>query len=230
MGLLIAVGLEQTVEFFHHHHQREQLDAALKKDGEVNRGYIRDDIAMAQSVLDWALEQVSAVERAGPTGPLILHHAPGGMIGSPDAGVWPSAKASGLTNLLPASEQNWLEYLAEEYNQTFVSYDSASGRLHLAYAALDQVLMGHIARTASVDIDVSTLTAAQRVTAAECVRAIAEHARIVLQRLVAFDAANDFILSTPRDQLDEAQAGEHYLKILREKRAAHPAAGFILGG
>ena len=28
IGLLIAVGLEQTVEFFHHRDQREQLEAA----------------------------------------------------------------------------------------------------------------------------------------------------------------------------------------------------------
>src|SRR5215831_134397 len=96
VGLLIAVGLEQTVEFFHHRHQREQLQAALHRDGEANRGYIKEDIAVAQGVLDWALEQASAVERAGPTGPLILRRMPGGFIGSPDAGVWPSAKASGV--------------------------------------------------------------------------------------------------------------------------------------
>ena len=230
VGLLIAVGLEQAVEFFHHRHQREQLDAALQKDGETNRGYIKDDIAVAQGVLDWALAQVAAVERAGPNGPLILRHVPSGMIGSPDAGVWPSAKASGLTNLLPASEQNWLEYLAEEYNETFVSYGSASGQLYLAQAALDQLLIGHAAQTPSDDFDVSTLTVAQRAAAGECLRAIAEHARTVLHRLVTYDAANEFILSTPHDQLDEAQAGERYLKIFKEKKAAHPAAGLIIGG
>ena len=114
IGLIIAVSLEQTVEFFHHRHQREQLEAALQRDGRANREYIKGDIAKAQGVLDWALEQASAMERAGPTGPLTLRRIPHGFIGSPDAGVWPSAKASGVATLLPASAQNWFEYLAED--------------------------------------------------------------------------------------------------------------------
>src|ERR1700746_1359885 len=93
IGLIIAVSLEQTVELFHHRHQREQLEAALQRDGRANRAYIKADIAKAQGVLDGALEQASAVERAGPTGPLTLRRISGGFIGSPDAGVWPSAKA-----------------------------------------------------------------------------------------------------------------------------------------
>ncbi len=96
VGIVIAVGLEQTVEFFHHRHQREQLEAALQRDGQANRGYIKDDIASAQIILDWALGQAAALERVGATGPLILHRMPPASIGSPDAGVWPSARASGV--------------------------------------------------------------------------------------------------------------------------------------
>jgi hypothetical protein len=132
VGLLIAVGLEQTVEFFHHRHQREQLVEAIRRDGEANRGYIKDDIAVARGVLDWALGQAAALERAGATGPLILRRMPKGIIGSLDAGVWLSAKASGVTNLLPPSAQNWLEYLADEYHETFGSSASSSGKLYMA--------------------------------------------------------------------------------------------------
>src|SRR5215475_14534936 len=39
IGLLIAVGLEQGVEFFHHRHQRHQLEGALRQDGEGNRPF-----------------------------------------------------------------------------------------------------------------------------------------------------------------------------------------------
>jgi hypothetical protein len=85
VGLLIAVALEQTVELLHHRHQREQLQAALHKDSSANRGYIKDDIAVAQGVLSWALEQTAAMERAGASGPLSLPHMPRGFIGSPDA-------------------------------------------------------------------------------------------------------------------------------------------------
>ncbi len=230
IGLIIAVSLEQTVEFFHHRHQREQLEAALQRDGRANREYIKDDIAKAQGVLDWALEQASALERAGPTGSVSLHPIPHGFIGSIDAGVWPSAKASGVTNLLPASAQNWLEYLAEQYNETFVSPASAGGQLYLAYAALDQAIIGHALKTQSGEIDVSTLNAAQRSAAIECLRVIAERARTVMLRLVIYDAANEYILSTPLDQLDTAESGKRYTEIFKRTLDAHPAAEYIVGG
>ena len=230
VGLVIAVGLEQTVEFFHHRDQREQLEAALRRDGEANRGYIKDDIANAQALLNWALAQSAALERAGSSGPLILHRMPTGFIGTPDAGVWPSARASGVTNLLPASAQNWLEYLADLYNETFVSSASASGQLALGYAALDQAIIGHAIETTSGDVDVSALTAAQRLTAAECLHVVAERARDVMRHLLLYDAGNEFILSTPLDQLDTPEAGKRYLQIFRGKMEVHRAANFVFGG
>jgi hypothetical protein len=230
VGLLIAVSLEQTVEFFHHRHQREQLEAALRRDGEANRGYIKDDIALAQGVLDWALQQVAVLERAGPTGPLALRHMPHGFIGSPDAGVWPSAKASGVTNLLPPSAQNWIEYLVEEYQETFVSSASASGQLYLAYGALDQAITGRAKENPSGEIDVSMLTPTERLTAVDCLHAIAERARTVMRRLLIYDAGNEYILSTPLDQLDTPEAGKRYSEIFKEKMDAHPAANFAFGG
>lgn len=230
IGIVIAIGLEQTVEFFHHQHQREQLAKALQRDGEANRGYIKGDIAKTQAVLDWALKQASALERAGPTGSLTLRPMPRGYIGAPDAGVWPSAKASGLTNLLPSSAQNWLEYQAEEYNQIFVSSASATGQLYVAYAALDQVIIGHEIDVRAGIVDLSTLTTAQRSMIVEHLRAIAERARSVMQQLLTYDAGNDFILSTALDQLDSSEAANRYTQIYREKMESHPAANYSFGG
>ena len=164
VGIVIAIGLEQTVEFFHHQHQREALTQALRRDGRVNQGYLKEDVAKAQAILDWSVAQASTLERAGPTGPFTLRRMPGGFIGVPDAGVWPSAKASGVANLLPPSAQNWLEWLAQEYDETFVSSTSATGRLYDAYGALDQVIVGHAEETRSGDLDLSALNAAQRAT------------------------------------------------------------------
>src|ERR1700758_4350146 len=81
IGLLLALALEQTVEYFHHRHQREELEAALQRDGRANREYIQSDIAKAQDVLNWALEQSAALERAGPSGPVTLRHMSRGFIG-----------------------------------------------------------------------------------------------------------------------------------------------------
>ena len=230
VGLLIAVGLEQTVEFFHHRDQREQLEAGLRRDGEANRAYIEDDITIVQGVLDWALDQAVTLEGAGPTGPLTLRHMPHGSMGSPDAGIWPSAKASGVSNLLPASAQNWIEYLAEVEVQTFNTSTSEIGQLYQAYAALDQTLIGRAKVNASGEIDVSTLTPAQRLTAVECLRAIAEHARGVMRQLLIYDAGNEYILSTPLDLLDTPEAEKRYEEILKAKTKAYPAVNLAFGG
>lgn len=230
VGLLIAVGLEQTVELIHHRHQRAQLEAALKKDGESNRGYVREDIVVSQAVLDWALGEAASLEHAGPTAPVSLRRLPPGFFGSPDAGVWPSAKATGVTNLLPSSARNWFEYLAEEYNQTFVSSASARGQLYLAYAALDQVIIGRAKPLPSGDSDLSMLTPAQRLAAVECLRAIAENARTVMRSLLIFDAGNEFIMTTPFDQLDTPEAASRYTQIYKQKLQSYPAANFAFGG
>ena len=225
-GIVIAVGLEQTVEFFHHQHQCEQLEAELQRDGQANRAYIKDDIGNAQIILQWALGEAAALDRAARTRPLILHSMPPAVIGSPDAGVWPSARASGVSNLLPSSAQNWLEYQADVYNETFVSSSSAAGQLSLAYATLDQALFGATKVNTSGDIDVSSLTAAQRSMVVERLRAVAEAARVVMQRLLLYDITNEFILSTPLVQLDTPEAGKRYQHIRQEVMEVYPAASF----
>ncbi len=227
VGLLIAVSLEQTVEFLHHRHQRNQLDEALQRDGKANRAVIIDDITVAQRIVDWALEQAVVIERAGSTGPLTLRHMPSGTIYATDAGVWLSAKAGGLTSLLPTSAQNWLEYLDDTYRQTFVSNDSALGHLNLSYSALDQAIVSHATETTSGDLDLSTLTPEQRSKAVECLRTIAEQARALMRSLVTYDAGNEYILLTPRDQLDDPEAEKRYMAISRAKAEAHPALKYI---
>lgn len=74
------------------------------------------------------------------------------------------------------------------------------------------------------------LTPAERLTAVDCLRAIAERARTVMRRLVIYDAGNDYILSTPLDQLDTPEAGKRYSEIFKEKFDAHPDANFAFGG
>src|ERR1700710_1619823 len=44
VGLLIAIGLEQSVEALHHRHQRHQLEEDLHDEGERNRETVRRDL------------------------------------------------------------------------------------------------------------------------------------------------------------------------------------------
>ena len=223
IGLLIAIGLEQAVEKLHQRHQRHQLEEALQKDGEANRDYIKDNIAIAQGIVDWARGQAAAVEQAGPTGPLTLRRMPAESLYAPDTGVWLAAKASGTATLLSSSEQNWLEDLDNLERAIYGPNNSSIVQLNAAYAALDQATFGHTTEIPSGELDLSTLNPAQRSTVIACLRSIAEQARSVMRGLVSYNIDNEYILVTPHSQLDDPQGDKQYAKIARENFAAHPA-------
>jgi hypothetical protein len=105
--------------------------------------------------------------------------------------------------------------------------DSALGQLYLSYAALNQALAGHATEIPSGELDLSSLTPEQRSKAIVCLRAIAEQARALTRGLVTYDAGNEYILATPRDQPDDPQAEKRYMEIAREKAAAHPNLKYV---
>jgi hypothetical protein len=222
LGLLIAVGLEQTVEHFHRRHQLHNLEEALEKSSEANKEYIKDNIALVQGVMDWATGEAAALERAGPTGSLTLSRMPAAELYAPDTGVWLAAKANGQAGLLSASEQNWLEDLDVLESQIYVSNASAVGQLKTAYGALNQAIAGHATETPSGDLDLSMLNPTQRSTVIERLRSIAEQARRVMSDLVNYSDENEYILSTPHDRLDDPQALKRFLSISRKSVDAHP--------
>lgn len=53
IGLLIAIGLEQTVELFHYHHQRQLSEERIRNQAERNRDFVdgveRWDFYVAQN-------------------------------------------------------------------------------------------------------------------------------------------------------------------------------------
>lgn len=227
VGLLIAVGLEQTVEFFHHRHQRYELGEALRRNGEGNRQYIKDDLAVAEGMLQWALEQSAIVERAGATGVLTIRRMPAGLIYAPDAGVWISAKAGGLSSLLPAGAQNWYEDMDDRERAIFDSTTGGTTLLNAQLSALDKAIGPHVVETSSGDLDLSALTAAQRATVTDRFQAVASQVRSVMLQLISYSNDNEYILQTPVDRLDDANEFKRFYEIASKNRAAHPAIKFI---
>jgi len=65
-----------------------------------------------------------------------------GFIYAPDAGVWISAKASGLTSLLPAGAQNWYEDMDDRERAVFDSTTGGTTLLNAEFSALDQAIGG----------------------------------------------------------------------------------------
>jgi hypothetical protein len=226
LGLFIAVSLEQTVELIHRHHQRHQLEEELRSDGTSNVQIIKDDLIHAQKVMDWAMAQAAAIERAGLTGPLLLSRMPAGGIDRPDAGVWLAAKANGQAILLPAGEQNWFEDLDLLQSQLFVSNASSTVQLYSAYAALNQAIVGHAAETPAGELDLSTLNAAQRTAVVEHLRYIAEQARNVMRGLISYTDDIEYILSTPDDQVDQDHTMPNFYAIAGKNSAAYPGLNY----
>jgi hypothetical protein len=105
LGLLIAIGLEQTVEWMHHRHQLHQLEADLHTEGIRNLHIALDNIHGAelrrQSDADQYAEFLLAARE---------HRAPAAypaqfiMYTRPAYAVWTVAQQSGTLDLLPRED------------------------------------------------------------------------------------------------------------------------------
>jgi|HubBroStandDraft_1064217.scaffolds.fasta_scaffold00350_17 hypothetical protein len=112
VGLLIAIGLEQTVELFHHRQQRQQLEADLRAEGLRNRAIVERDIAYLDAFGDWNLRANRAVQAAQgkPSGPYPerLDQDPLARKNlryvATTASVWTTARENGGIALLPRDE------------------------------------------------------------------------------------------------------------------------------
>ncbi len=116
VGLLIAVGLEQTVEFIHHRKEvretREALRLELERNHRAYAGSItefnRQSAALANNllVLDYIAHHPRAT-RAELPGILVWHAIPSSFADS----AWKSAQQSNVTALMPQDEVRSLSSL-----------------------------------------------------------------------------------------------------------------------
>jgi type VI protein secretion system component VasK len=106
VGLLIAIGLEQTVEFFHHRHQLQEVRAQLAEERELDARILNYDKAMDQQ-MDAELATDAELLRhraAGDKTPLAgkLRYKWFGV--ALQDGAWQSAKQSSAISLMGESE------------------------------------------------------------------------------------------------------------------------------
>jgi hypothetical protein len=137
IGLLIAVGLEQTVELIHHRHQRHQLQEDLHNEAEQNLQVIDRDLKM-QELEPWFDQAMKAVSPSGQNQIQITLPRPPCLPGSvgtaefryfaPSQAVWATAKEGNLVSLLPVEQSRMQARLAHNYD--------------LLGAARDQVFSG----------------------------------------------------------------------------------------
>jgi hypothetical protein len=109
LGLIIAIGLEQTVEYIHHQHQRHQLEEDLRAEMRTNNDFLRQDIDYLVPTRDWAFKQAQAIQNAistHATASLVYQPPPRNfdLYVLPNDSVWQHASESGTTTLLPREE------------------------------------------------------------------------------------------------------------------------------
>jgi hypothetical protein len=108
IGLCIAVGLEQTVEFFHHRHQRHQLEEDLRDEAERNISRIQANQKSFAVYIAWYRDFLKAGRAATPSAGFVTFVLPARV--NPEAArrpldnVWPAARASGTVAVLPREE------------------------------------------------------------------------------------------------------------------------------
>jgi len=119
LGLLIAIGLEQTVEAIHHTHQRHELIEDFRNECRRNIDITDANLIEAAAFRDWELAWIAALEDAEPKNGVITITVPPFAFGKstgPSRAVWSVAKSNGKVALLP-------EDLAEIYDRT--DYEAA---------------------------------------------------------------------------------------------------------
>jgi hypothetical protein len=109
VGLLIAVGLEQTVELFHHRHQRHQLEEQLRTEtlDNMNRALQNIDAftALQTSMVAQYTELQAAARDHRPAQMLRQQFGPGNTY--PAVTAWVVSQQEGTLGLLPVEESQF---------------------------------------------------------------------------------------------------------------------------
>ncbi|HZQ42334.1 MAG TPA: hypothetical protein VFA99_03740 [Acidobacteriaceae bacterium] len=222
VGILIAIGLEQTVELIHHARQRQELQADLRAEAENNRAIIARDLRL-QDLEPWFEQTMRAVDTATLQQGRIritLGFAPciPGSVGTaseryfaPSEAVWTTAKESSLVGLLPVEQARMYARLSHNYDllansrEDFYHACSAVGAMQFRFAKIPS------GATSSAGAAVWTLTSEQ----AERLAQVASDARTAIKglcfRLRWSDVYEQGILS------GESRADERMMRMNQER-------------
>jgi hypothetical protein len=128
IGLLIALGLEQTAELVHHHHEVAETRQALRHELELNRLAYADSVSEFHrqtaallnniTVLQYIQQHPGTPEELLP-GILVWHAFPGTFTDS----AWKTAQQSGVTALMPQEEVRRYAALYDRVDQVSSSFD-----------------------------------------------------------------------------------------------------------
>jgi hypothetical protein len=137
IGLFIAIGLEQTVEHFHHLHQRHLLEDNLRDELRTNLRRDAKDFRVLADIRAYTVELKSAVtaRRTGhpspPAPPAANDPRRNEIPTAPSIAIWEAAKLDATITLLPTNEINLYHAVILQHGFTFVALDDFQ---HAAFA------------------------------------------------------------------------------------------------
>jgi hypothetical protein len=129
VGLLIAIGLEQSVEKLHHLHQRHQLEEDLHAEAEKNLKIMDDDYTYLDADMTWLSAYRDDVDTMRASGgkinlPYRRFYPPQGLfVTIPSSSAWTAASESELTALLPREEVKMYDRVYFELKSYDDSYE-----------------------------------------------------------------------------------------------------------
>ena len=152
VGLLIAIGLEQTVEAIHHHHEREFLKEQMLHEAQGNLEVIKPQIEYSHQVVSFVLAHEKALQDAAADGDGVKVTLPANtpsmpnvpILISPSRGTWTVAQAAGTIALLPPelAKVYAREDLTAEFEKS-AEDDLSEKLMQLATALLKAHLQDH---------------------------------------------------------------------------------------
>lgn len=146
VGLLLAIGLEQSVEKLHQMHQRHELEAALRAEGDWNKALSEANFQAFDDSMTWRLglhQDIQTMLATGGKANLpyrVLHHRPAMVAGRPSlisssAGLstaaWDTAAEDNRLTLLP-------DDLAATYSRIYQEERDFAEARHVSTIAGDQ--------------------------------------------------------------------------------------------
>ena len=185
VGLLIAIGLEQSVEFLHHRHQVHQMEATLHAEDLENQAIVRDDLQVINGVLKSVDAAIAALQAPAPHDPAPTQQPQEIKLFPPVNSSWSAARDSSLLALAPHS-------LVDNYWKVYFVQDAAVQQMRAVYADLDR-----IQAFASIHASASPLSASDREELLKSYANYRESLKVLVIDLGYLNQATEMVL---RDQ------------------------------
>jgi hypothetical protein len=141
IGLLMAIGLEQMVVYFHHRHQLQEARRELADELESNRRVVGINLEATQKVMA-ELDADMALLRAVQTSPASQSPAPIGSklvygLGNfywPKDATWQAVKQNGSLGLMAHDELHYYVYIYEDIAIIMEQLNEMGARIEVAGA------------------------------------------------------------------------------------------------